>query len=618
MQSRLLGRLETALVAAKGPDIFINNEPKGNLKITQMMVEDFMFDPVKGIYCIFGEQLDAFQSVRAKYSWYCPRMMDSSGLSSAKTLNLFLTFNLRCVLMEGRIAAVYYPSWSQGQKIFWKYYPIYFRKSTIFRAQMGRMKADQSKVEGKAQIMGPSCWSMEYRNGSQILLPAGSFVQDAKTQSGLRLHDLGIDEINKIAAMGSTGIDDQLIGRCTMKNFNKEHPIWQNHHLFLSTAEDTMHPGYERFKNFRKTGEAGDPTYATLSFCFKDYSHLLGSDGRPYTTYREDAIMRDLKMNKSRSSYAQEALGIWSDNGKAFYAQEYIDNAFRWGKERGVQVVTGRESDAFAADEKPCYYFLGADPAPAQTTKADDGALVVLRATPKGDVESEDIRDWNLDWVWAYRVRKADAAQWGAIMHRKDRSFKFAGIMMDPGGGGQWVRMELKKGMQNISGNPTPVIPIACPEDEAEMPSQGNFVLSMFRMMDPAIQKMWGDMQLVNLDGLYDKVHSEFQEAWMLGMFGLPTPIKDMPKSEVSGWSIEKVAALDLIETMAKQITSINVKTDELGGTKFSKNGAKQFICKGRKDFAYAGMYAFAKFMAWLRDHGDEFIIPEEDAAMCC
>lgn len=616
MLARLDSKLSTLIDARSGPDIFVNNDPKGNLKITQTMIEDFLLNPTLGIYCIFGEELDVFQSVRAKLSWYCPRVIDSSGLSSGKSLNMFWTFNLRCILMEGRIAGVYYPSWSQGQKIFWKYYPIYFRKSAIFRAQVGRMNADQSKVEGKAQVMGTSCWSMEYRNGSQILMPAGSFATDSKTQAGLRLNDLGIDEINKIAATGSTGIDDQLIGRCTIKTFNKAHPIWQNHQLFLSTAEDTMHPGYERYKSFKKKEESGDPHFSTFSFCFKDYSDQLGADGQPFTVHREDTIMADLQMNKSPSSYMQEALGIWSANGKAFYAQEYIDNAFTSGRERNVQVVTGRESDQYAKT-KPCYYFMGIDPAPAQKNKADDGAIVVLRASPRGDTESEDPRDWNLDWVWAYRVRNADAAQWAAIIHRKELSFGFAGLMMDPGGGGQWVRLELKKGIQKISGTDTPVTPIAIPEEEEEFYVQAKFTLSMFRMMDPAIQSKWGTMQLINQDGLYDKVHSEFQEAWLLGCFGLPRPAKDVPKEEFETWSAEKVSALDLIQTMARQITSINVKTDEFGGTKFSKNGAKQFICKGRKDFAYAGMYAHVKFLTWLKAHGDEFVIPEEDAAMC-
>ena len=146
---------------------------------------------------------------------------------------------------------------------------------------------------------------------------------------------------------------------------------------------------------------------------------------------------------------------------------------------------------------------------------------------------------------------------------------------------------------------------------------RGEFLSSTFDAYGPNPQYTEAYGQ-VDIDNLYDVAHSEFQEAWSMGLFGLPPKVVDVPKETIRSWPEERASALALLEIMAKQITNINVRTDELGNTKFTKNGAKQFIAKGRKDFAYAGMYAFAKFMAWLRDHGDEFIIPEEDAAMCC
>ncbi len=617
MKQRLLEKVENAMAKMTGIQINVPSIPR-RLAISSSLIDEFLLDPVMGIYVVFNEVLDEFQKVRARLSWFTPRLMDSSGLSSAKTLNLFLTFNLRCVLMEGRIAAVYYPSWGQGQKTFWRHYTNYLKKSAIFRAQVGRMSADQGKVEGKAQLKGPSCWSMEFRNNSQILLPAPGFLQDAKTQAGLRLNDLGIDEINKVAAMGTTGIDDQLIGRCTLAVYNKNHPVWQNKHLFLSTAEDTMHPGYQRFKNFKEQADNGNPEYAVFSGSFKDYSNLLGSDGRPFKIHREDNIMRDLRINKSRSAYLQEALGIWSDNGKAFYAQEYIDNAMRYGADRQVCVVLNRDEDPEAKRHgENCFYFLGADPAKADTQKADDGAMVVLRAVPKAEVGSQEVRDWFLDFVWAHRIRKADATQWSGIIHRKEEDYRMAGIMLDPGGGGLWIRPELRKGVQLINGQMRNMVPIASPEDERDMPIRGKFILSMFKLMDPSIKKTWGDMKLANIDGLYDVAHTEFQEAWSLGLFNLPPRIKDLPKDATKDWPAERLEAYELLETMGKQIVSINLKTDENGATKFTKNGAKQFMAKGRKDFAYAGMYAYIKFLTWLKDHGDDFNVSKDDEEMC-
>jgi hypothetical protein len=230
-------------------DIYVPSTP-GHLKITQTMIEDFIIDPVLGVEVIFGYKLDAFQRVRLKICWWTPRVMDSSGFSSAKSINMWLVSNLRALLLPGHVAGVYYPNFNSGKKVYWPYFRKTALQSKIYAAQCGKERIEgidgKSNEVAKAMDKGNSTWEYLYKNESRIMMPAPGFMQDAKSQAGMRFHDLYIDEFTKIEAVKGGGIDQQLIGRTTMEPYNREHPIYCAHHLFLATAEDTTHPSYER------------------------------------------------------------------------------------------------------------------------------------------------------------------------------------------------------------------------------------------------------------------------------------------------------------------------------------------------------------------------------------
>lgn len=247
-------------------------------KITDTMIEDFLIDPVLGVTVLFGEKLDAFQGCRLKICWWVPRVMDSSGFSSAKTKNVWMVSNLRCLLMSDRVGLIAYPVFEQGKQSYWKYFAEVAGRSPIYRANIGKPRVygldGKSEEMGKATLKGPSCWTMDYKNGSQIMMPAVGFMQDARTMASLRINDLYPDEHTKAEAHGSTGIDDQLVQRATRACYNQHHPLWRNHHLFSATAEDTMHPSYDRYKSYLDEVTKGNPDYALISYSYKDYSDL--------------------------------------------------------------------------------------------------------------------------------------------------------------------------------------------------------------------------------------------------------------------------------------------------------------------------------------------------------
>lgn len=603
------------LIKAKTFQIHRPSTPK-HLKITQTMMEDFIIDPAMGVKVLLNAELDAFQKARLKQSWWAPRTLDSSGFSSAKTLNLWLVSVLRSMLVPDHHAGIYYPVFSTGQQTYWQYFNKFQGMSKIFRAQLGEMDVEKTKVEGKSTRKGQSCWTCHFKNESLIMMPAASFIQDARTQASIRLNFLGIDEWTKIMAGGSSGIDDQLIGRVTRESFNKDHPFWCNHHLFLATAEDAMHPGYERYRHFKEQIDRGNPDYVMLAYSFKDYSTLHYKNGRSFRdVFREDKVLKDMKAAKSAAGYRQEGLGVWSETGKGWYTTEMVDAARDLGISMAATPITSRDEDP-AKFENP-HFFLGADPARAETKKADDGALVVLRAAPMGDPESQNLRDWKLNWSWAYKVRRADGPQWSGIIHRKHQHFNFTRIMMDPGGGGSWIQPELARTEQVIRGEKTEVMPIATIEDEATTMVLGQFILSMFRPRDKRIEEAWDKNRLRSMENLIDIAHSELRDAMEQIAIGFPQRFADRPKDEVKVWSDEKKWANRLIDNLGAQLQRVNVQTNDDGSTYFNKNNARIFGSKGRKDFAYAALYAFSAFICWLKGTNRDFAVADEDEAMC-
>lgn len=578
------------------------------LAITQTMICDFTENPCLGAKVILGDSLDAFQSAELKKAWWTPRVMDSSGLSASKSIRMWICCNLRCILMPDHWSVVYYQFFEVGQRVFWANYVRAAMKSRLFSTQIGNLDA-MGDPSGKATRKGQSTWTVYFKNGSKVEMPAGGFDRDSINQAGTRTNDLYIDEWTKIESTGSTGIDDQLAGRATRECFNKNHPFWCNKVYFLATAEDTMHPSYDRYLSFKQEVDRGNPDYVITQRSYKDYSNLKYDATRTFKeVFVEHRMLKDMRKSHSISGFMQEALGLWSKNGKGWYTQDVIDRAYENGANRGTLPIVGPHQDWARADVGRMgmvRYFMGVDPARSETAKAADGAMVVLRAEPAVENPTAVITDWKLDFVWAFKVRRADAPQWAAITHRKNQAFNFDLIEMDSQGGGQWIQPELARPRQNIRGEVVEVQPIASIEEEVSVPLNSRFILSFFRIQDRRIQKAWGHMRLSHPSNLVDTAHVEFLTAFGAGIIGLPPKLGKRDMSQQ--WSEERVHANQMLDLMAAQLTRISVRTDNSGKNYFNSYMAREFGVKGKKDFAYAGMYAFTAFFCWLKSFENEW-----------
>lgn len=293
-----------------------------------------------------------------------------------------------------------------------------------------------------------------------------------------------------------------------------------------------------------------------------------------------------------------------------------------------MQPMVGRSDEFKIQNEKledgQTHFFLGGDPAPAQTKKADDGALGVLRVRPKpglGRPPTGNVSDWEAAFVWAYRVRgetrrqedqgvylAETSRQWSGLIHARHRAFNFSGVCLDPQGGGSFVMTELNKTRQVIDGIETDVTPIATADDLTA--GMASYILTMFRRKDSGVSGLWPILQ--GDDNLYDALHMTFQQAVEHGMVLFPKPYNDRDPAEHAEWSQEKKWALKNLDAARFQMCNIQAATREDGSWQLTSRGAKSYQAAGKKDLAYACLYAYVRFLIWLRQNELEFSNPED------
>lgn len=273
------------------------------------------------------------------------------------------------------------------------------------------------------------------------------------------------------------------------------------------------------------------------------------------------------------------------------------------------------------------YFFEGIDPAPSESHRSDDGAMVIGAARPrrlpeKGEALSQNPGDWFFDLVYGRRLtakEKASARQYSGIIHTHQLNFGLEKICMDPNGGGVYVKRELISPKQLIGGIETDVTPIGDHVDGPFKVVHGRFNLHMFKRGDPGIESLWPE--LAGDDLLNDALYSAFKDGLEHAIIGLPATIDEWlleRKEEIRAWPEERTWALKNLTAFVSQAKNIMAATREDGTYAMTKRGARQFAALGKKDLVSAAMYAYCAFLIWLRS--DDFCSPiaEEDAAGFC
>jgi len=594
------------------------------MQVNQSTIEQFLFDPVLAAYAIMNAELDVFQQARLRFYWWTPVTVDSSGVSSGKTIVQFIYANLRCILLPDHVCAVYFPNFQTAKEEFWPYFDRFMETAPVFRSQF---KVDHNKL-GEHKYQG--AWVMDYKNRSRFTMPAPSFMTDSQTQASRRFNTLVVDDWLRAEDMGE-GISKQLVDRVTRACFNKNHPIWCNHQKFLGHAETPTHKGYSRYRGYRRAILDGSQRQSLITFDFKDWTPKFAAK------YREDNVIADEKRILTPSYFERKYRGIWSRDGANYYPENVLYQSCRPYLAPYFGRLFDREINV-----------LGFDTAQSTSIRADWTSAVVHRIV-EIDVELEkeierknkfiidkrgpstplrfarddmlamprvtltlEGRKFNRAFSFAHRLKNADAAVVGGLIHLFHRIFGFAKIILDPRGGGLFIYEQLKKSEQLIEGIPTQVVPLCTRFEPIQADKQA--IVCFFQRGDE-LDEVVTPQFLTAEEGFIEWWHRRFRQSWEAQEHEWPMPIEDRSPVEVKRWRREQLWAARLLDAASKELSSVRQLTDKDGVTPLtSKRGFKMFEAKGKKDLAYAALMGFAGGELILRKGAN--IEEDETAAM--
>ncbi len=553
------------------------------ISLDQKFIEQFFFDPVMAARVLMGAKLDVFQACRLRTYWFVPWVIDSSGVGTGKSEIQFIYANLRCILFPNHIAAVYFPNFQTGKDVFWPKFEAYEEKSATFCAQFpsGARKQD----EAKANLRNPGAWIRSYKNGSKLFILPGDFKGDSKNQASRDFNTIVVDEWLRCEDMGD-GLDRQIIDRARRASYNQRHPIWANHVKLLGHAGSMQDKGYRRFKGFRQKIRDGSSAHALISFCFRDYS-------KPYQKYLNTSLKETQQASMSRDAFRRQWLGIWAVDGENYYPMAIVMLARRCSIVPMTKRIHPKE-----------VFVLGKDVAPPGSVHADFCAWVVLRivelfAHQDRATLEKDGRFYHLSFVFAHMLRNRRASQLAAITHQLHLNFGFSVITLDPGGGGLWVLPELRESKQLLHGIEKRVTPLTTRNDPLQMMRQP--IVSLFKRggdFDGLIEQGYrtGD------EGFIERSHMLFRDAWYGRQFLYPARVQDRAREQMQGWSRERMFAQHFLDMTAKQVAAVRQLRRPDGTKLVSGRGFGLFEAKGKKDLAYAALYAFMGGLLWMQD----------------
>ncbi len=572
-----------------------------------MMTDDLLYDPVKAAWIFYGIEMDAFQAAALRIQWFSYETQDHSGFGTSKTLRGWILANNSGILIPGCVTGVIFQNFQSAKDNFWKYYEDPRYMTPLFRAQLGHFKIEGEGGQVKSSSRGSGTWKRYFKSGGRLEMPAPDHVRDGEKLGSWEVNRMLIDESNKVRAMGQA-VGKQLTGRVRLAPFNREHPVWQNKIWELGTAETVDRPGYVIYSRNQKEVEKGNPKIFTFGFSFKDWSNLKFKRGRAAGRAFKDVVpdwdaIRKLRRELSPEEFLGEGLGVWSLKVKRWYADEVILGAQLMGRERNLEPILSRSLDPLG---ERAWYFMGVDPARSKKTANDDGAIVILRAVARGEQAGEHESEYYIDPVFAVRVRNMGGPEWSGLIHELHRDFALARILIDLGGGGDFIEPELRKSRARVEGGvEIDVTPIVRPDDmQAEV---SHPILHFLLRTDPGVRKLWPTLANARgSDVLKFMANGALRTALEKGFLAMMPSHHERTKEALRDWMPKKVWASELLGRVLKsQLEKFGVEMTDTGEWKLTANGVPKFKTKGRDDFHDAYRNAWIAFKIWLRERDE-------------
>lgn len=569
-------------------------------KLTSMMVEDMLFDPILAAKVLLRVKLPPHEELRVLWMWTTYYTNDDSGFSTGKSWTFALISALRSILMPQRISGILSKTFSQGKLIF-KNFDRWHDTCPIFRSCI-------KYQQGKPRLVhGGDVWEAYFRGGSQIRVIPPNFLQDAERIRSERWHDGYFDEWTTYGNF--TALNRTIIGRVTNINEFSECPVRQNHIHLASTPAFKHHPAYRMVRTVDYQIAIGNKDYGRFTV---NYRHIPKKPQWNWLVNRKTIF--HMQTNLPRGIVKSEIDGIWSDDSQGYYSSATVEPC----RFKNIPLLMQRTS--------PTEIFIaGFDVARGgndNTSKnqGDDFSLSVLRCI-------DSLK--HPHHVLTVRKSGISAEQMSAIIHKFHILFGFVCIVFDPGGGGLFVQDKLRSREQLIDNDKHICTPIVTHTDTTG--TLGFSILVPFRRGGLVIDRMWGKMASDSV--LVNKAHQTFQEAIQNKKVGLaPT---------WSGWD-ENFASWDVSakrewlnrhgglteqqrydaerDLAVNQLIMVDYERDKDGAAVIDAFGMYKFKSKYKKDSAYSLMYSYIAYKAaqWMADNGMSSLRSADKNSVTC
>ncbi len=550
---------------------------KYDRKVTAMMVEDMLFDPILGAKVLLGlAKIPPHEELRILAMWTTYCTLDDSGFSTGKSFTYAIVAALRSILIPGRIGGILSGTYRQGQLIF-QNFDRWFNTCKIFRNCV-------KIAGGKPRLVhGASAWEAHFRGGSTIRVLPPNFLQDSERLRSERWNDGYFDEwttFGNFKAFTST-----IIGRVTANNEYSDCPVRQNHMHLASTPNFKHHPSYRIVKRIQANIDAGNQSFMRMTF---NYRHVPKT--KKYAGFVDrKAILMMQTMNPS-GVVKSEVDGMWTEDSLSYYSSSLVEKP---DLRHGIYILNCRHK---SDDVYLCAFDMARGRAGSKRSKGgDDFALSVLRI-PRGVGKAE--------YCCAIRKNNIEANQAAAIVQELHQQFQFSYVLYDPGGGGLFVRDELRKPTQLIRNQERAVYPLIEMDDTSG--TIGEMILVPFRRSSWHIDRLWGKMRSDSI--LVNRVHQNMRDllenngivfphewgGWHdLGCLGQRREIdvmRDILNNATGISDIERTHAE--VDLAIRQLVSVDVERDENGEPILDKFQMYRFKSKEKKDLAYSLIYA--------------------------
>ena len=557
-------------------------------KLTAMMVDDMLFDPLLAAEVILGVKIPPHEELRIMWAWGTYYTNDDSGFSTGKSWTFALLAALRSILIPERVSGILSKTFAQGKLIFANF-DRWYDTAPIFRSCV-------KHANGKKRLVhGNDVWTADFRGGAQVRVLPPNFLGDAERIRSERWNDAYLDEwvtYGNFKALNTT-----IMGRVSRVNRFLYCPVRQNHVHLGSTPEFEHHPSHKMVKMVQKQIDRGNKDYGRFT-C--NYRHVPDTPEWDWMVNRK--IIYHMQTNNPPGVVRSEIDGHWSKDSESYYNSSAVQDA----RMQGIPVMKGRREGA-----KNEVFVAGFDTARGGNDdntagQGDDFSLTVLRMV---------IGEWKPYHVLTVRKNRITDVSMSGIIHKYHRMFGFSLILMDPGGGGLFVKDKLRLSTQMIDNETVICDPIITVTDSSG--TIGNPILVSFSRGDTYLRQMWGGMTSDSV--LVNRMHKEMKSAienngiFLAGEWeGWQGNASTWDAGAKREWLNKNVhvdsedrikAEMDLA---VSQLIMVDVARGTDGAPLTDSHGMYKFKSKEKKDSAYGLIYAntAAVIYRWLNESG--------------